>query len=763
MGEDGSVVIGVDMNISDAEKELERLRKKVLSLEDSLRETDFRKSKLAEQSAEMAVNLDAAKSKLYEMESAAQGVFPKEQIEEQKNLVKVLQAEWDKIENEIDKCNNAIRDGNIELEYAKQRYVETANTAEQLRYNSEETGLALQESADGANELAAATRRADGFMDKFSKRIVGLAKRVFVFTLITKALRSMRDWLGKAVKTNGEATAAIARLKGALLTLAQPLVQVIIPAFTALVNVLTAIVGSVASFMSALFGTTVEQSAEAAKNLYNEQEALDDVGKSAKKAGKSLAAFDEINQLSGGTNIGSGNEEKAEIAPDFSWGDFLSEKLKEIADLVTLIGLGFALWKIGDMLPGVLGQIATALGGILMTVGGLLLFWDGLTDAWENGVDWVNLIEMVGGLAAAVLGLYQLFGPVAAGIALVVGGLVMLVTAFHDAMENGWNLQNTLLAIAGIVATGLGLAFITGSIIPAVIAAIAALLLAFTVATGHGEELLDGIRTMLEGFVDFFKGIFTGDIELAIGGISKIFDGLGKALGAVIDGLRDTVLSFLNWLDEKTGGKLHGIIEFVKGLFSGLLDALKKYVFDSMEALKQIFTGLIQFISGVFTGDWDKAWEGVKNIFKGVWNGIVSFLEGAVNLIIDGINWMISQLNKISFDVPDWVPIIGGSKFGFNIPSVNRISIPRLAQGAVIPPNREFMAVLGDQKQGTNIEAPAALIKQMVMEAMREMGVTGGGNQGEAVMVVDGEVFGRLSYKYGNRESSRVGVSLVEG
>ena len=82
------------------------------------------------------------------------------------------------------------------------------------------------------------------------------------------------------------------------------------------------------------------------------------------------------------------------------------------------------------------------------------------------------------------------------------------------------------------------------------------------------------------------------------------------------------------------------------------------------------------------------------------------------------INWIVGQLNKISFDIPDWVPIIGGKTFGFNIPEATfkRISIPRLAQGAVIPPNREFLAVLGDQKSGRNLEAPENLIRQIVRE-----------------------------------------------
>ena len=79
----------------------------------------------------------------------------------------------------------------------------------------------------------------------------------------------------------------------------------------------------------------------------------------------------------------------------------------------------------------------------------------------------------------------------------------------------------------------------------------------------------------------------------------------------------------------------------------------KETLANVLDAVKQIFTGIIQFLTGVFTNDWDTAWEGVKNIFKGVWNGVVSILEGAINLIIKGLNWLIAQMNKIEFKVPE--------------------------------------------------------------------------------------------------------------
>jgi len=788
---DGSVVIDVNMDVSQAEKRLGKLRDNIKKTEKEIADMTKARDEAKEKSLFQAAQIEEEHRKLQEIKDrleeirnlskdksisvdkreayAAQLSSVKQEYDEQKTRVRALESEWNKTENAVDSYNKKIVASNQKLSDLK---AEAGILTQEIDKSYKSQGL--------FKKAAEATETS---MNRLGKRILGLASSALVFNVISRALTSLQQLTMKYIKTNDEARQAIAQMKGALLTLAQPLIEVLIPAFTLLVNILTQIITAVAQFVSMLFGKTLKQSKDGAKALHKEANAIGAVGEAADEAAGSLAGFDEINTINTENAKGAGGggaSTEDEIAPDFSWMDSMDsgflDRLKEISDLVGLIGAGFALWKIGSMLPGVLGQIATILGSILMTVGGLLLFWNGLTDAWENGVDWLNLIEMIGGLAAAAFGLYTIFeaihpglGKIAAGIALVVGGIAMLVTGFHDAMENGWNLENTLLSIAGILATGLGIALITGSWIPLLVAGIASVLLALTIATGHGEELLDGIRTIMEGFVDFFTGIFTGDIEKAIGGISKIFDGLKTAVFAVIDGIKDTLLSFLTWLDEKTGGKFHGIIEAAKGFVTEFFTSTKETLANVLDAVKQIFTGIIQFLTGVFTNDWDTAWEGVKNIFKGVWNGVVSILEGAINLIIKGLNWLISQMNKISFDVPDWVPdwAGGGKTFGINIPSISEVQIPRLAQGAVIPPNREFMAVLGDQRHGTNLEAPEDLIRKIVREEA-------GGNDNTAllqsilsaikdghIIMVDGSVFGRTAIKTINSVNTSAGKQLL--
>lgn len=134
-------------------------------------------------------------------------------------------------------------------------------------------------------------------------------------------------------------------------------------------------------------------------------------------------------------------------------------------------------------------------------------------------------------------------------------------------------------------------------------------------------------------------------------------------------------------------------------------------------------------------------------------------LESAVNLIIKGVNWLIGKLNSLLENslLAKGLDLIGIEFRG--IPPIPEVHIPRLAQGAVIPPNREFMAVLGDQKSGTNIETPLATMVQAFKQALVESGY-GGSN--EAVLVLDKEVLGKVVYRLNKAEGTRIGVNLAE-
>lgn len=754
---DGKIVVKAEVDAKNAQKELDSLTKKIDKMEEELNKSTGEQSGIKAQldaAKEAAKQTEAAikslkdeASRIKDVTSGNVSASPDDyiaaysrqaevaaQLKEQETALRQQDKIVESLDGKYARITDKVNEQTAALDAAKTR---AGELTEKIT------------SAHGATErMALASEKASKSMDTFGKRVSGLFKRILVFSLISKALQSLRTWLGKTIMQNEEARAAVARLKASLLTLAQPILEVVIPVFVKLVNILAQVVTAIAKFFGMLSGKSWSAQKSAAAGLNEEQKALEGVGAAAEDAGKSMAGFDEINQLTSnnagaGGGGGSGTSASDAISPDFSSLDMAEDELNDILGIVGAIAAGLLAWKIASLFTDSLSTI----GGLALAAAGgfaLVYFW---LDAWNNGIDLENFLGMLGGLAALAGGLAIAFGPIAAGIALVAGGLAMLVVGIKDVIENGFNLENTLTIIAGLFAAGLGISLLTGSWIPLLIAAIVGILVALVSFTGHGEELINGLKDVVEGFGKFFKGVFTGDLKLAAEGAKQIWAGLKQAWNAIVNSIKDAWNAFVEWLRSKNPA-LANIFETIGKLFG-----------DQYESWKKILSGLITFISGVFTGDWKKAWNGVLDVLKGIWNLIVGTIEGAINLLIDGINLLISALNKIQVNIPDWVPLLGGRTFGVNIPPVTRVSLPRLASGAVIPPNSEFLAVLGDQKSGTNIETPLATMVQAFKQAMAETGGMGGRNI-TVVMQVDKREFARAVYTANNDETQRVGVRL---
>lgn len=485
---------------------------------------------------------------------------------------------------------------------------------------------------------------------------------------------------------------------------------------------------------------------------------FDDATSAAKELKKSVMGFDELNILNGNTASGAGSAGVSGGSgfdfelPEYGFlndvskqADEVTQKLKNALPWILAIGAGFAAWKLGPKL----GLDLQKTIGLAVGIFGALTLVQNILDSIVNGVTEENMTGMIFGMTLAVTGLYVALGPVAGGITAIVSGLAVLAVAFSDAEKSGWNFQNQMLAIAGILAAGVGIGILIGSWIPLLIAMIASLLLSITTSTGHGQELINGVKETLQGFIDFFAGIFTGDTERTAKGIEGIFSGLKGIIGSVIDGIRDWLNGLLDWIDKKTNGKLKPLITGIKAIVTAVFGNIKQTVGNVINEIKTIFSGLIKFISGVFSGDFDKAWEGIKDIFKGIWNTIIDLLNGAINIIIKGLNWLIKQMNKISFDVPSWVPFVGGKSIGVNIDYISENVLPHLAKGAVIPANDEFLAVLGDQTHGNNIEAPEGLIRKIVREE------SGGSGEVHVTIVLD-SVTGKKLFETVVRENNAV-------
>lgn len=599
---DGSVIIKAEIDDKQAQKEFDALEKKIEALQEKINSKKSTRDTLFNQANNLGAQLDKAKAKLAQMKGGGE-FFTSDAIKQQEAAVASMEKEWNVMNDKLDKQNAAIREGEAELD--------------RMKTKAGELGKQLGNTGKNAGKIQKGLDKASQGMEAFTKRVKMLAKRALVFTIISRALAALRDWMADVAAVNGEARDAIAQLKGALLTLAQPLVQIIIPAFTALVKILATVVSFIANIVSALFGTTAKESANAAKSLNDQKNAYKGVGGAAKSASKQLASFDEINKLNGESDGAA-----SAILPDFS----------QIGKLDFLDKITDRLEKIGQDIANIFRNVKAFIGSVFSGDWGAAL---------DSIADFVNHAR-------------ELLADILDAVSDIFGDII-----------------DTIIEKCGLAGTPVG-------------------------------NMMAGIKDIVQGGLGLISSILTGDLEKMKQSVIQMLTGVKTFVFGILDWFKMGLTSLLDWLDKKTNGRFHEIIELAK-----------TYVNDVIEGVKQIFGGFIEFLTGVFTLDWGKAWEGIKEIFRGICNTIVSVFEAAVNLIIKGINWLISKINTIQIKIPDW---LGGGSFGFNFRPITELQIPRLAKGAVIPPNREFMAVLGDQKQGTNIEAPADLIRQIVRE-----------------------------------------------
>lgn len=382
--------------------------------------------------------------------------------------------------------------------------------------------------------------------------------------------------------------------------------------------------------------------------------------------------------------------------------------------------------KIITAINGLLAPIETITQGIETFLHNVA---DGVTDLYDKHIapffqKLTNGFSMIVGALLNVFNNY--IAPVLSNIATLVSEV--LNGPVSDAIGQALTLIGKVIDILGTLWESVLAPFISWqieTILPVLGPIFEWVATTFINLFGTVSQITAGILEVLNGFLDFFKGVFTDDATLTTEGLKAIAEGLKKAIVAVFTFIKDNILTpFSNFLEKVFR------VNFEKtfGLVGMYMESWGKTLKDIVDSVKQIFQGIIDFVTGVFSSNWSQAWNGVKEIFSGVWGAFAGIVKSPINAIIGFINQLLyavermqhgiaNALNAISIDLPGWVQgLTGYSSFGFNIGYISTPRIPYLAQGAVIPPNKEFMAVLGDQKSGNNIEAPENLIRKIVRE-----------------------------------------------
>ena len=568
-----------------------------------------------------------------------------------------------------------------------------------------------------------------------------------------------------------------------------PILQVLIPALNAAIQKLIKFANAIASVISALsgkktaqVGVLAEQNNAVASSALAGAAAEENLADATKAAGqaakKSLASFDELNVMQDkSSGIGSGGSLSGGVSAgaDLSGGfsglasstGSLSDSFNAILDVVEAIGATILGWKLAKTFMKGL-EALTGLNvpknvsvGISLIAAGAGLAAENIASILEGEYNATSLHSafkeavsglMVGaGLTALGAGAWAF--PVA--IALVAG-----ITDIVVNWENVSSMWSHILDGAKAIFTGDAESFWSE---------ISQAYLSWMTADSWTTKISQWLADSLFG-----DGTWDSTIQyLQNGGslkpafdamgesVSKSLEGIGQSVGQKWKDIKENTETI--WSNIKTfiGNKMENIRTGITNIWS----RIKTFVSDVWASIKttasNIWTGIktsvLNVVNGIKTGisnafttvktTVSTIFTAVKTTVTNIWDGIVSAIKGAINSVIGVINGMISgiviglnavigALNKLNFSIPDWIPLIGGNSFGFNIGYMTAPKIPFLAQGAVIPPNREFMAVLGDQRHGTNVEAPLETIQEAVALVMDDYIASNTAGQEAMVMVL---------------------------
>lgn len=545
----------------------------------------------------------------------------------------------------------------------------------------------------GKQRLAAlTTQNVSEQFKKFTKRIAGLAKRVFIFTMITKALRTMRKMLLSTIGADKQMSTSLAQIRGNLISAFAPIYNYILPAIRTLLAWLAKLTAVVSVFINSLFGKTASQADASAKALYNQASATEAAGDAAEKAKKQLSGLDEMNRWeSNDSSGGGGGGGSSGIAPKFDLSDQvdtgkigkIAAVVRELSPYVAAVAAGFAAWKIGKKFLGNLSKAKQ----LALAVAGAVLMAINVVDMLKNGINFDNLTGYIIGAAVAVTGLGLAFGVLGGAITAIVAGLVLLGVAIRDVIKNGFNSKNLTAITVALLTIGGAIAIITGAWIPLLIAAIAAVVV-WIVAKWTS------IKDWISKTISSIDAAFEQHLANVEAGAAAAVDWLIAKWTAVKDWFRG--------LWEKVSSGAVAAWDGIKSAFKSVPEWFQSKFRDAWQKVKDVFSAGGRIWSGIK--------EGIENTFRTVVSAIIRGMNTIIAVPFNKINSMLNTIRNAHF--------LGISPFQ-NMWGVNPLPVPQipmLARGAVIPANRQFLAVLGDQRNGNNLEAPESLLRQIVRE-----------------------------------------------
>ena len=359
-------------------------------------------------------------------------------------------------------------------------------------------------------------------------------------------------------------------------------------------------------------------------------------------------------------------------------GGFYNEVLKPMMD-----------WVIENIIPVIADVVGRALGILMDALSWLadrIVDLNGFLEKHRGIIE--GIITVVGAIAAAlalVTGAIAVFS----GIMATVGGIITgVVVAFEYCGA-------AIMAIVGLVTSPIGV----------IVSAIAAVIAIGVLLYRHWDEVKEYALVVWEQIKAGIQGAIE-TIESVIGSVMQAVNDLWNAIWTGIFSFVSTIWNNIQVIINTGIMTIQNIIttilQSIYAIFSSIFNAVKSLVVTVFNAIKTVITTIISgiknnistMLSSIKT-IWSNSWNSMKttvvtifnsmwSAIKGVINSIIGGIEGMANAVVNGVNVVINALNGLSFDVPDWVPELGGKTFGFSIPTLSSVSLPRLAKGGIV-------------------------------------------------------------------------------
>lgn len=657
------------------------------------------------------------------------------------------------------------------------------------------------------------------------KKIKQTFKRVFLFAGILAAVKALKSGIGDVMNQNEAFQKSLNDVKANLAIAFTPIINTVMPILTKLMQGVATVSKYVAGFIAGLFGQTYQQAAQATKKLKGTSAEAKKAKQSLAGIDEintlSSGKDDESSSDSGGIDYSSLDMSEPEY-PD--WAKSLKDSIlsgdwagvgKTLGEKVTSVLTGIPWTDLGRKFSESVNSIFSGINSFFKNTdwGGIVKDMTEGLNAAVSGTDWALIGDtLASGLSAIIDSAYAFvttfdfsgFGS----------GLGDSVNAFFAGIDWSKAAETLSGAITGLLDSLIGFletvdwraigediyTFISSIDWSGIISRLFRVLGSLLGAAG--SLLWGAIRTVVANV----KSYFSKKIEEAGGSIiGGLWKGIKDAFGDAWKWIKENIFQpFLDGFKKCFG--IHSpstvmaemgdyIIQGLYNAVSGGIEKVKKIFIKILNTIKDVFTGIggwfkqtftevftnvkavlqsiISFITSVFAGNWSRAWNSIKKAFQSVWDGMVTVVKIPINLIISAINKMtgavesavnsiIDGLNTLSFDIPDWVPKIGGSHFGFDLGHIDIPEIPKLASGGLA--TAPTLAMVGDNRNASvdpEVIAPLSKLSSMlgsadpavlallgeILEAIKEK---------RTVVSIDSNAIGRASAAYTHGKAVRV-------